>query len=638
MAAMHSQYPTPLIRVSCRLLLGALAFLLCGPMAQAVAGTVSNDRFLSPEQAFSYQQTTTPDGQIALNWDIADRYYLYRSRLTVKGVDATVAQVDKPEGKLIHDPYFGDEYIYRDGVTVTVDPGDAKRLKLTWQGCAKAGLCYPPQHATIKIAATGGSPTAQPAQSSAPSGPQPRSSSAADPSATSSAPAASDQALAARLAGGHIAWALLVFFGLGLLLAFTPCVLPMVPILSGVIVGAGARGLRGFTLSLAFVLPMALTYAALGVAAALAGANLQAALQTPAVLGVFASVFVILALAMFGIFELQLPAPVRERLTRASANRTGGHLAGAAVLGVISAVLVGPCMTAPLAGALLYLANSGNVVLGGLALLFLGLGMGVPLLVVGTLGAQFMPKPGAWMDAVKAAFGFILLATALWMIGRVTPDAIMLGLWGALLLAVGVTLWQTARRGAAALGARTMIAATAGLLIGLWGGLMVVGAAGGAQDPWRPLGFLNAPGSSSVAANETSSFNDRFQTIHDLEGLKQATTSAAQNGQWTVVDFYADWCVSCQVIDKTVFGNPQVQKALANAKLLRPDVTDDDAASRRLMHAVGIMGPPTILFIGPNGKERRSARVVGELSAEAFLEHWRHAHATSGGPTIEDHS
>ena len=635
---MHSQYPTPLIRVSCRLLLVVLAILLCGPMAQAVAGTVSNDQFLSPEQAFSYQQTTTPDGQIALHWDIADGYYLYRSRLTVKGVDATVAQVDKPEGQLIHDPYFGDEHIYRHGVTVTVDPGDAKRLKLTWQGCAKAGLCYPPQHATIKVAATGGSPTAQSVQSSAPSGPHAGSSSAAALSATSSTPAASDQALAARLAGGHMAWALLVFFGLGLLLAFTPCVLPMLPILSGVIVGAGARGLRGFTLSLAFVLPMALTYAVLGVAASLAGANLQAALQTPAVLGVFAGVFVILALAMFGIFELQLPAPIRERLTRASANRTGGHLAVAAALGVISAVLVGPCMTAPLAGALLYLANSGNVVLGGLALLFLGLGMGVPLLVVGTLGAQFMPKPGPWMDAVKAVFGFILLATALWMIGRVTPDAIMLGLWGALLLAVGVTLWQTARRSAAAVGARTTIVATAGLLVGLWGGLMVIGAAGGARDPWQPLNFLTAAGPSSTAAHNTPSFNDRFQTIHDLDGLKQATASAAQNGQWTVVDFYADWCVSCQVIDKTVFGNPQVQKALASAQLLRPDVTDDNAASRRLMHAFGIMGPPTILFIGPNGKERRSARVVGELSAKAFLEHWRQAHATSGGQTIEDPS
>lgn len=611
-----------------------MMLFLCS--AAAWAGSApSQGKFLPPDQAFSWHKTVTASGQVELHWTIAPGYYLYRSRVKVTGKSVPVSAVHMPSGTLIHDPYFGEERVFKKAFTTTIDPGDATTLLLTWQGCAEAGLCYPPQHATITLAGSGhSSGGAGGTHVGTISEPSTASAAAHGTPASTTASLASDQALAARLAGGQLAWTLAVFFGLGLLLAFTPCVLPMLPILSGVIVGSGARKWRGFTLSLAFVLPMALTYAVLGVVAALAGAHLQAALQTPAVLGVFAGVFAILALAMFGVFNLQLPAPIRERLTRASTNRKGGHLGGAAALGIISAILVGPCMTAPLAGALLYIANSGNALVGGLALLSLGLGMGVPVLVVGTVGAQLLPKPGPWMNAIKATFGFVLLATALWMIGRVTPAPIMLGLWGALLLAVGVTLWQATHHKAEIAGAKSAVGTTAGLLIGLWGALMVIGAAGGAQNPLRPLDFLHAAGSSQVAANEARSFNDRFQTVHDLGGLKQAVHSATQNGQWTVVDFYADWCVSCKIIEKEVFGNPKVQQALAGANLVRPDVTDDDTASRQLLQAFGVMGPPTILFIGPDGKARRGARVVGELSADAFLEHWRDAHGTSPGQSV----
>jgi thiol:disulfide interchange protein DsbD len=302
-------------------------------------------------------------------------------------------------------------------------------------------------------------------------------------------------------------------------------------------------------------------------------------------------------------------------------------------MGVVSAVLVGPCMTAPLAGALLYIANSGDATVGGLALLALGLGMGVPLLVVGSVGAQLLPKPGAWMNAVKTVFGFVLLATALWMLSRVLPASIMLGLWGALALAAGVTLWYAAGRHVTAPTVRSIGATTAGLLLGLWGALMVVGAAGGAQDAWRPLAFVSA-GSGKVTTGAPAP-GDHFQTVDEPAELHRAVSAASTAGRWTVVDFYADWCVSCKVIDKTVFGDPKVQQALAQATLLRPDVTDDDAASRQLLREFNILGPPTILFISPDGTEQRAARVVGELSADDFLGHWRRARgvrATEAAP------
>lgn len=607
---------TSTIRYPYRWLVAALVlFSLCGSGAAAAAGADTQHSFLAPGKAFSYTAAPASSGNVKLHWHVADGYYLYRSRLKIQGVDAAVGAVDKPAGQPIHDPYFGDEHVYRHDVTITVDPRRARRLKLTWQGCAQAGLCYPPQHATIAVPQSEGT-TAAPGDALVNAGPS-------DHAAPEKPPAAdSGRAFAARLADGTHGWTLVVFFGMGLLLSFTPCVLPMVPILSGVIVGAGARGLRGAVLSLAFVLPMAATYAVFGVAAALAGANLQAALQTPAVLGAFAAVFAVLALAMFGVFELQLPGPLRDRLNRASASQRGGHVAGAAAMGAISAVLVGPCMTAPLAGALLYIADTGNVVLGALTLLALGLGMGVPLLVVGTLGARFMPRPGPWMDAVKTVFGFVLLATALWMIARVLPPPVMLALWGVLVIAAGVTLGFAARSGMTATSGR-IAAATPAILLMLWGSVLVIGAAGGARDPFQPLAFAGA------SKPRADGLNDRFQTVSDPRALKAALADARENHQWAVVDFYADWCVSCQVIDRTVFGNTRVANALNNAALIRPDVTDDNAAKRRLMKHFNVVGPPTIIFIAPDGREQRSARVVGELGADAFLNHWRRAHQSA---------
>src|SRR5690554_6028795 len=456
---------------------------------------------------------------------------------------------------------------------------------------------------------------------------------AASNTGTNTAPAlAEDQTLAARLADGNTAWVLTVFFGLGLLLVFTPCVLPMVPILTSLIVGSGARGKRGFVLSLAYVLPMAATYAVLGVMAALAGASLQAIMQTPWVLGAFALVFVVLSLAMFGVYELQLPARLRDGLNNASSRQSGGSLGGAAILGVLSALLVGPCMTAPLAGALLYIADTGNVVLGGSALFALGLGMGAPLVLAGSVGAHLLPKPGAWMTSVKVVFGFVMLGTAIWFIERVVPANVVLGLWGAWLLAIGMTLHQLAVQGAEPMTPKSMISRFLGLLIGLWGVLLVIGAAGGADDFMRPLAFASGPvvmTSGSAAAIEQEGFMQRFEEVNDLNDLNQKVDKATAKGQWTLVDFYADWCISCKVIEDEVFGDLEVQQALTGFQLLRPDVTANNSADRELMQRFNIIGPPTILLIGPDGQERRAARVVGELSASKFMQHLSRAQAVN---------
>lgn len=591
--------------------LAALMLLLSMPAMAQMGGS----DFLPVDQAFSYEVAVNPDDTLSVTWDIAPDYYLYRDRIQFEGTTGPIAGVQMPDGEPIEDEFFGKSEVYHGQVTAVVDPGQARMLDMSWQGCAEAGLCYPPQHATLDLAdythgdgTDGQSPSVDEVVSGG--------------EASTGAALGEDQSLAASLAGGNAAWVLAVFFGLGLLLVFTPCVLPMLPILSSLIVGSDARGRRGFALSVAYVLPMAATYAVLGVVAALAGANLQAALQTPWVLGVFALLFVTLALSMFGVYELQLPTGLRHRLNNASNRQHGGHLGGAAIMGALSALLVGPCMTAPLAGALLYIADSGDVVLGASALFALGLGMGAPLVIAGTVGARLLPRPGGWMTGVKVVFGFVLLGMAIWFVARVVPDSVTLGLWGGLMVAVGVTLHQLAVHATTPPRPVHMISRVAGLLLGLWGGLLVVGAAGGANSLRQPLVFSSTHASKSAASpSATSDFMTRFDEVTDLTELRTKIDKASANGQWTMVDFYADWCIACKVIEKDVFGHPEVQTALDGFQLLRPDVTDNDAADRALMQQFHIIGPPTILLIGPDGKERRAARVIGELSADEFLQH-----------------
>ncbi len=575
----------------------------------------AQEDFLPPEQAFRLTVTKEGDDLVRLNWKISEGYYLYRKQLKVEGEPVgSVQRVESPAGTLKTDEFFGETEVYHDSLDVLIKAPDAQALNVSWQGCADAGLCYPPQTRRVELADVAATPAADP------------SASVVDAKQAAIGSLGEDQDLADRLSRINLGWMLVVFFGLGLLMTFTPCVLPMVPILSSLIAGSGATPKRGFTLSLAFVLPMALTYAVLGAAAALAGANLQAMLQNPWVLGAFGLIFVVLALAMFGFYELQLPAVLRNRLNSASQGQRGGTVGGAATMGIVSALLVGPCMTAPLAGALLYIGNTGDVLTGGLALLSMGLGMGVPLLLVGTLGARLLPRPGDWMNRVKVLFGFILLGTAILFVARVLPTALTLGLWGAWLLAIALSLLALAQKFGTESG--RLLSRYLALLLGLWGGAMVMGAAGGAQDPFQPLAFV-AAGATPAPAAVVNDFMARFASVQTQQELEARIAEGGQRGQWTLVDFYADWCVSCKEIERGVFADPRVQQALADMQLLRPDVTTNDADDRALMSAHQILGPPTMLLIGPDGKERRAERIIGELSADAFLA--RLARARQGG-------
>ncbi len=475
--------------------------LLLGLLAIATVATAQTPfgqqgKFLPPEQAF--KPTLTQDGDtLQIAWQIEPGYYLYRHRFSAEAGGRELP-LELPDGETIEDEYFGRSEIYRQALSMTTRPGNADTITLHWQGCADAGLCYPPQQQTFDLPPSAAE-TAETQPTPDATSPAPGAPAASGPATAPERKLAQDQQLAAQLAGGHWAWTLAVFFGMGLLLTFTPCVLPMIPILSSLIVGQRKAGeshrTAGFVLSTAFVLPMAAAYAVLGVAAAMAGANLQILFQNVWFIGLFALLFSVLALAMFGLFELQLPRMIRQRLDAGLARQRGGRLKGVAIMGVLSALLVGPCMTAPLAGALLFIAESGDPWLGGAALLALGLGMGAPLILIGTLGSHLLPRPGAWMVRVRALFGFVLLGMAIWFVARVVPEPIVLGLWGALGLSFAVSLRALARS-ADASSVVPQGATASAAVIGLWSALILIGAAGGADDPWRPLAVYAPAGDS----------------------------------------------------------------------------------------------------------------------------------------------
>ena len=586
--------------------------------------------FLAAEEAFVLTVVDSADSAqgTALNWKIAPGYYLYRDRIDVTAPPpGMLVQLDRPPGEQKNDPNFGLMQVYHDAVTVQVHSGMARDLTVTWQGCAEAGLCYPPQTQRISLGGGAGNASA----GSAPISKVAASEAASPKVSLLQAAMGNDSAVQQLLTSRSLAWTLPIFFLLGIALAFTPCVLPMVPIVSSIVVSSQASPRRSLALSLAFVLPMALTYAALGIAAALAGANLQAWMQNRWTLLAFGGVVVVLALGMFGFFELQLPAFLRNRLDRVSRARPGGTLSGAAGMGALSALLVGPCMTAPLAGALLYIAQSGHVVRGGLLLLFLGLGMGVPLLVVAALGTRCLPKPGPWMMRIKGVFGFLLLGTAIWMVQRVVAPFVALALWGTLCLGVALTLHQMLRAGGAANAVRTgpvLLVRSLALAVGLWGAAMVLGAAAGSDDPWRPLAGMASGSRSASQDKDTAPASDSsFQTVRSPQELQARLEQALAAGQPVLVDFYADWCVSCKTIESDVFGNGEVQHALAGVMRLRADITQGNAAQQELMRKYQIIGPPTVMLFDVQGRERRDARLVGEFTVKDLLQ--RHAQGST---------
>ena len=565
-------------------------FLLLTGFSQAYASDNPFEQkadFLPAEQAFVFSTEPLPSGETRLQWKITDKYYLYKKRLKFEGLDAAHTP-PLPEGLAHSDEFFGATEVYRDRLELLIPANASGQIKVSWQGCADAGLCYSPQSQQVDL---GGAQSATAPEQ------------------------AQDQSLAATLQQGSLVWSLLLFFGLGLLLAFTPCSLPMLPILAGLVVGSGASPGRGFAVAGSYVVSMALVYAGLGVLAALLGANLQALLQQPWLLGSFAALFVVLALPMFGFFELQLPTALRDRLETAGRGRKGGSLIGAGILGALSGLLVGPCMTAPLAGALLYIAQSGNAVEGGLVLFTMGVGIGMPLLLLVTVGSRFLPKPGAWMNLMKGLFGFLFLGTALLLVRPVLDESLWVGLWGVLLLIFASSLWQ---QGQQFLRAKTLFSPLS-LIAGIWGALMVIGAAGGSTDTWQPLAVYTA---KTVVDSSANTGHDAFITVKDIPTLERELASAKAQGQWVMLDYYADWCVSCKVMEKKVFGQAQVMNALQGVRLLRLDVTADTVASRDLLSRYQVPGPPSFIWIGPNGVERRAQRITGEVNAETFLNNW----------------
>ena len=410
------------------------------------------------------------------------------------------------------------------------------------------------------------------------------------------------------------------FFLAGIALTFTPCVFPMIPILSGIIAGQGSDNStrKSFFLSLSYVLAMAFTYAVVGVIAALSGENLQVALQNPWVIGAFAGIFVLLSLAMFGFYELQMPSAIQNKLSSISNSQSGGSMINAAVMGLLSALIVGPCVTAPLIGALIYISQTKDVLIGGLSLFALGLGMGVPLMIVGTSAGKFLPKAGAWMDNVKAGFGIMMLVLAIWMLERILPMPVIVLLSGILAIFTGIYMGALDALNEASTGWKRFFKAS-GLVVLLYGAMLLFGAASGNGSLIQPL-----KGSFSGVTTGPQSNSEKglvFQQIKGIDGLNQALANARQQGKTVMLDFYADWCISCKEMEHFTFSDPKVIATLKDTVLLQADVTENDEQDKALLKKFGLFGPPGILFFDKNSQENLPFRIVGEMKAEPFNQH-----------------
>jgi thiol:disulfide interchange protein DsbD len=571
-----------------RYLKSLLVFILIQGLALMSHATESESEseFLPVDEAFAYT-ASMENNRLLVHWDIADHYYLYQSRIKAKQGDNVldIKFVQTPIQK--QDEYFGQVQIFKGTLDISINNIDNSPIRLSFQGCAEAGLCYPPVKTILK-------PTDLPGVNE------------------------NDiSSITALLENGSMALQLLIFFALGLGLAFTPCVFPMIPILSSIIVGQGETltTRRAFAMSLSYVLAMAVTYAVAGVIVGYFGAtaNISLYLQSPWVLGTFAGIFVLLSLSMFGLYELALPRFIQDKLSSAQQKQQGGSLMSVAIMGSLSALVVSPCVSAPLAGTLVYISTTGDALLGGLALLALGLGMGVPLLIIGTGGGKFLPKAGMWMDGVKNVFGVALLAIAIWLLERVIPASVTLMLWGILLIGSGTFLGAFEQ---GSNGWKRLFKAL-GIIFSIYGTLLMIGSAAKQDNPLSPLSFMaNSGAANSGIAGHTQ--GAKHTTITSSQEFNDQLQLAAQNNQIVVLDFYADWCIACKVMEKQVFDKPAVGAAMANVLFLQMDMTDNTDDQLQFLTSFDLFGPPAVLFF-EDGKELADLRIVGELSEKQFL-------------------
>ena len=565
----------------------------------------TQNELLPPEQAFRFFASVKDASTLQVNWEIAPEYYLYREKIQLVLINADGAQLGNysiPKGTPKHDEAFGQVEIFHNELSFDIalirsnSTAQTIKLEARYQGCADRGVCYPPMSKTIEL-------NLPPAQ---------------EISTTVSADlvlSEQDQIVQA-LHKDSLVMTLLSFFGFGLLLSLTPCIFPMIPILSGIIVGHGHRitTTRAFLLSLSYVLASALTYTIFGILAALFGSNLQATFQQPWIIALFSAIFVLLSLSMFGFYHLELPKSLQVKLHNSSERHRDNSIWGAAFMGALSSLIVGPCVAAPLAGALIFIGQTGDVVLGGSALFVMGLGMGVPLLLLGASAGRFLPKAGDWLNTTKAVFGVIMLAVAVWMLSRILPPEITILLWSMLLIMPSIYLNALDPLPAHCSGWRKLFKGF-GLTMLAYGLLLLIGFSMGNSNPLKPLQGFNNAGNAQAKAQ-----NIQFERITSLTELDTKIQQAAANNQPVMLDFYADWCISCKEMEAYTFTDPQVKQSLAGFMLLQADVTLNNDNDKALLEKFNLIGPPAILFFGTDRLENSAQRVIGYQDAKSFIQ------------------
>ncbi len=610
----------------------------------------AEDDVLDIEDAFKFSlsvnKSAAGNNQLSAIWSIADKHYLYKDKFKFELINSdgfTLGTPVMPEGKAKNDEYLGDYEAYYHDLIINLPiqgRGDLSRplaVKVTYQGCSEAGICYPKVKKNIELdistdfsnssanlsdsKSTAVSMTSAAADAAIGSTIKPSAIRASAKNASANNTLQSEQDILANVLSSENTFiALLTFFFIGLGLAFTPCVFPMIPILSGIVAGQGAKASNNaFVMSVVYVLSMAVVYTLVGVIAGLSGKNIQLVFQNPWILSSFAAIFVLLSLSMFGFYNLQLPSSVQSKLSEFSNNQKGGTLIGVAIMGVLSALIVGPCMAPPLMGILLFIGQTGDPILGGSALFIMSLGMGVPLVIIGTSAGKLMPRAGVWMDTVKAVFGVAMLGVAIWMLERVVPGIIIMWLWAILLLASGVYM-----------GALTPIHdnttgwarlwKSLGIVMMIYGSLLIIGASSGNSDYFQPLknhAIYASAGSQGNAAEQ----HIAFEKVKSIADLNKKLALAKQNNQYVMLDFYADWCTYCKKMEASTFKSQKVLSALDNFVVLQADVTEMDKMDEELLKSYKIPAPPAILFFNPQAEEAKNFRVVGYKNGDDFAQH-----------------